>query len=90
MAAGPEPAGRARGQHRRRGAGARGGSLSNAIVVDGDRILNEEGLRHDNEFVRHKALDAVGDLYLLGAPVLGAPSLEHMRIDLSGVPDAAE
>ncbi len=50
---------------------ARGGSLSNAIVVDGDRILNEEGLRHDNEFVRHKALDAVGDLYLTGHPIIG-------------------
>ena len=49
----------------------RGGSLSNAIVVDGDRILNEEGLRHDNEFVRHRALDAVGDLYLTGHPIIG-------------------
>ncbi len=50
---------------------ARGGSLNNAIVVDGDRILNDEGLRHDNEFVRHKALDAVGDLYLTGFPIIG-------------------
>ena len=50
---------------------ARGGSLSNAIVVDGDRILNEDGLRHDDEFVRHKALDAVGDLYLAGCPIIG-------------------
>ena len=50
---------------------ARGGSLNNAIVVDGERILNEEGLRHDNEFVRHKALDAVGDLYLTGHPIIG-------------------
>ncbi len=49
---------------------ARGGSLSNAIVVDGDRILNDEGLRHDNEFVRHKALDAIGDLYLAGHPII--------------------
>ena len=40
-------------------------------MVDGDRILNPEGLRFSNEFVRHKALDAVGDLYVLGAPVLG-------------------
>ena len=39
---------------------ARGGSLNNAIVVDGDRVLNNEGLRHDHEFVRHKALDAIG------------------------------
>jgi UDP-3-O-[3-hydroxymyristoyl] N-acetylglucosamine deacetylase len=47
------------------------GGLENAIVVDGDRILNPEGLRFSNEFVRHKALDAVGDLYILGAPVIG-------------------
>ncbi len=50
---------------------ALGGSLENAVVVDGDRVLNPEGLRRPDEFVRHKALDAVGDLYLLGAPVLG-------------------
>jgi len=49
---------------------ARGGSLTNAIVVDGDRVLNNEGLRHDNEFVRHKALDAIGDLYLAGHPII--------------------
>ncbi|MBL8643228.1 MAG: UDP-3-O-acyl-N-acetylglucosamine deacetylase [Rhodospirillaceae bacterium] len=50
---------------------ARGGSLENAIVVDGDRILNDDGLRHANEFVRHKVLDAVGDLYLCGYPIIG-------------------
>jgi len=50
---------------------ARAGSLENAVVVDGDRVLNPEGLRFEDEFVRHKALDAVGDLYVLGAPVLG-------------------
>jgi UDP-3-O-[3-hydroxymyristoyl] N-acetylglucosamine deacetylase len=50
---------------------ARGGSLENAVVVDGDAILNPEGLRRPDEFVRHKALDAVGDLYVLGRPVLG-------------------
>jgi UDP-3-O-[3-hydroxymyristoyl] N-acetylglucosamine deacetylase len=50
---------------------ARGGSLENVIVVDGDRILNPEGLRYGDEFVRHKALDAIGDLYVLGAPILG-------------------
>lgn len=50
---------------------ARGGSLDNVVVIDGDRILNPEGLRRSDEFVRHKALDAVGDLYVLGAPVLG-------------------
>lgn len=50
---------------------ARGGSLENAVVIDGDTILNPEGLRHPDEFVRHKALDAVGDLYVLGRPVIG-------------------
>ena len=50
---------------------ARGGSLDNAIVIDRDRILNEGGLRFDNEFVRHKVLDAIGDLYLLGGPLRG-------------------
>ncbi len=50
---------------------ARGGSLDNAIVISGDRILNDGGLRFDNEFVRHKVLDSIGDLYLLGAPILG-------------------
>lgn len=50
---------------------ARGGTMENAVVVDGDRVLNPEGLRRHDEFVRHKALDAVGDLYVLGAPILG-------------------
>ena len=50
---------------------ARGGSLDNAVVVSGDRVLNEDGLRYDDEFVRHKMLDAVGDLYLAGAPIIG-------------------
>jgi UDP-3-O-[3-hydroxymyristoyl] N-acetylglucosamine deacetylase len=50
---------------------ARGGSLENAVVIDGDRVLNPEGLRRPDEFVRHKALDAIGDLFVLGAPVLG-------------------
>jgi UDP-3-O-[3-hydroxymyristoyl] N-acetylglucosamine deacetylase len=50
---------------------AKGGSLENAIVVSGDRILNEDGLRFDDEFVRHKMLDAIGDLYLAGAPIIG-------------------
>ncbi len=48
-----------------------GGGLENAVVIDGDRILNPEGLRFADEFVRHKALDAIGDLYVLGLPVLG-------------------
>lgn len=50
---------------------ALGGSLDNAIVVDDYRIMNEQGLRFDDEFVRHKLLDAVGDLYMLGAPIIG-------------------
>lgn len=50
---------------------AQGGSLKNAILVDGDRILNEEGLRFQDEFVRHKILDTMGDLALLGAPIFG-------------------
>jgi len=48
-----------------------GGSLQNAIVLDEYRILNSEGLRYDNEFVKHKVLDAIGDLYLLGHPLIG-------------------
>lgn len=48
-----------------------GGSLDNALVVDGETILNEGGLRFKDEFVRHKILDCVGDLYLAGGPVLG-------------------
>jgi UDP-3-O-[3-hydroxymyristoyl] N-acetylglucosamine deacetylase len=49
----------------------RGGSLDNVIVVSGDRVLNAGGLRYVDEFVRHKMLDAVGDLYLAGAPIIG-------------------
>lgn len=48
-----------------------GGSLQNAIVLDEYRVLNTEGLRYDNEFVKHKVLDAIGDLYLLGHPLIG-------------------
>jgi UDP-3-O-[3-hydroxymyristoyl] N-acetylglucosamine deacetylase len=50
---------------------ARGGSVDNAIVVDEYRILNQDGLRYDDEFVRHKVLDAIGDLYLLGYSLIG-------------------
>lgn len=50
---------------------ALGGSLANAVVVDGDAVMNPEGLRFADEFVRHKALDALGDLYLAGAPLIG-------------------
>jgi UDP-3-O-[3-hydroxymyristoyl] N-acetylglucosamine deacetylase len=51
---------------------AQGGSLDNAIVVDDFRVLNEDGLRYEDEFVKHKILDAIGDLYLLGSSVIGA------------------
>ena len=50
---------------------ARGGSLDNAVVIAEDRILNREGLRFPDEFVRHKILDALGDLYLAGGPLIG-------------------
>jgi UDP-3-O-[3-hydroxymyristoyl] N-acetylglucosamine deacetylase len=58
---------------------ARGGSLDNAIVVDDERILNPEGLRFQDEFVRHKILDSIGDLSLLGYPILG-----HVRAYKAG------
>jgi UDP-3-O-[3-hydroxymyristoyl] N-acetylglucosamine deacetylase len=51
---------------------ALGGSLDNAIVMDEYRVLNADGLRYEDEFVKHKVLDAIGDLYLLGHPLLGA------------------
>lgn len=51
---------------------AQGGSVDNAIVVDEYRILNEDGLRYEDEFVKHKVLDAIGDLYLLGNSLIGA------------------
>ena len=50
---------------------ALGGSMDNAIVIDESRVLNAEGLRFTDEFVRHKILDALGDLYLIGYPILG-------------------
>lgn len=57
---------------RMRAAGlALGGSLDNAVVISGDSVLNEGGLRYSNEFVRHKVLDAMGDLYLAGGPIIG-------------------
>ena len=49
-----------------------GGSYDNAIVMDGFHILNDDGLRYEDEFVKHKILDGIGDLYLLGAPLIGA------------------
>lgn len=51
---------------------ARGGSLDNAIVLDEYRVLNSDGLRYDDEFVKHKMLDAIGDLYVLGHPLIAA------------------
>jgi UDP-3-O-[3-hydroxymyristoyl] N-acetylglucosamine deacetylase len=50
----------------------RGGSMDNVIVVDDFRVLNADGLRFTDEFVKHKALDAVGDLYTIGGPLIGA------------------
>lgn len=58
-------------EHLRKLGLARGGSLENAIVVDQGRVLNPDGLRRPDEFVRHKMLDAVGDLALAGAPIIG-------------------
>ena len=51
---------------------ALGGSLGNAIVMDENRVLNHDGLRYEDEFVKHKILDAIGDLYLLGHPLIGS------------------
>lgn len=53
---------------------ALGGGLDNAIVMDDYKVLNSDGLRYDDEFVKHKILDAIGDLYVIGHPILGAYS----------------
>jgi UDP-3-O-[3-hydroxymyristoyl] N-acetylglucosamine deacetylase len=58
---------------------ARGGSLDNAVVIDKDKIINEEGLRYPDEFVRHKVLDCLGDFSLLGMPIMG-----HLVVKKSG------
>ncbi len=58
---------------------ARGGSLENAVVIGDDRILNPEGLRFQDEFVRHKILDCIGDFSLLGYPLLG-----HIKASKAG------
>ncbi|CAH0348174.1 UDP-3-O-acyl-N-acetylglucosamine deacetylase [Aquabacterium sp. CECT 9606] len=58
---------------RSRGLGL-GGSMDNAIVIDDHRVLNSDGLRYDDEFVKHKILDAIGDLYVVGRPLLAAYS----------------
>ncbi|MFT5113715.1 MAG: UDP-3-O-[3-hydroxymyristoyl] N-acetylglucosamine deacetylase [Parasphingorhabdus sp.] len=62
---------------------ARGGSLDNAIVMDAFHILNEDGLRYEDEFVKHKVLDAIGDLYLLGHPLIGAFSAHKSGHELN-------
>ncbi len=58
---------------------ARGGSLDNAVVIDDFRIINEDGLRFDDEFVRHKILDFIGDISIVGSPIIG-----HFVIKKSG------
>jgi UDP-3-O-[3-hydroxymyristoyl] N-acetylglucosamine deacetylase len=58
---------------------AQGGSLDNAVVIDKDRIVNQDGLRYPDEFVRHKVLDCLGDFSLLGMPILG-----HLIVCRSG------
>ncbi len=57
----------------------KGGSLDNAIIIDNDKILNKDGLRYENEFVRHKLLDSLGDFSLLGMPIMG-----HIKTYKSG------
>jgi UDP-3-O-[3-hydroxymyristoyl] N-acetylglucosamine deacetylase len=77
---------------------ALGGGLDNAVVLDEYRVLNAEGLRFGDEFIRHKVLDAIGDLYLLGNPLLGAFSAHksghalnnRLLRELIGQPDAWE
>lgn len=59
-------------EHLRESRLALGGNLNNAVVVDDYRVLNEDGLRYEDEFVKHKILDAIGDLYLLGRSLIGA------------------
>jgi UDP-3-O-[3-hydroxymyristoyl] N-acetylglucosamine deacetylase len=58
---------------------AKGGSLDNAIVIDDFRVINEDGLRYNNEFVRHKILDFMGDISVMGSPIIG-----HFIVDKSG------
>ena len=77
---------------------AKGTSLENTIVLDDSKVLNEGGLRYEDEFVRHKILDAIGDLYLLGASILGefkgyksGHTMNHaLRQELLASPDAWE
>ena len=62
---------------------AQGGSFDNAIVMDSFHILNDDGLRYEDEFVKHKVLDAIGDLYLLGYPLIGAFSAHKSGHELN-------
>jgi UDP-3-O-[3-hydroxymyristoyl] N-acetylglucosamine deacetylase len=62
---------------------ALGGTLDNAVVVDEARVLNPDGLRYADEFVKHKVLDAIGDLYLIGYPLLGAFSAHKSGHELN-------
>jgi len=84
--------------HLHRSGLARGGSLDNAIVVDDYRVLNDDGLRYEDEFVRHKVLDSLGDLFLAGFPLhgrfVGVKSGHHLNFQLiqklMGDPEAWE
>ncbi|HXP00757.1 UDP-3-O-acyl-N-acetylglucosamine deacetylase [Luteibacter jiangsuensis] len=60
-----------------------GGSMDNAVVLDDYRVLNEDGLRYDNEFVKHKILDAIGDIYMLGHSLIGAYSAHKSGHELN-------
>jgi UDP-3-O-[3-hydroxymyristoyl] N-acetylglucosamine deacetylase len=62
---------------------ALGGSLDNAVVIADDRILNEGGLRYEDEFVRHKILDCIGDLYLAGGPIIGSVHADRSGHELN-------
>lgn len=62
---------------------AKGASLDNAVVVSGDKVMNEDGMRFDDECVRHKILDAIGDLYLAGAPIQGHYAASRGSHDLN-------
>lgn len=77
---------------------AKGGSLENAVVVDDEKVLNPEGLRYSNEFVRHKILDAIGDMYMAGFQIIGSyhgfksshSMNNHLLRELFAQPDAYE
>lgn len=64
---------------------AKGGSLENAIVLDDEKVLNEGGLRHEDEFIRHKLLDAIGDTALAGGPIIGTYEGEKMGHEMTNL-----